>query len=187
MHKAIKGFVYLFLATFLLTGCAATRDVKFKAYKQEKQRLDQSRKMGNAGYIMGEPKKKSSDDYKKTREVLVFEFSKPLEEETVKTLYEDEIIEASGNAEVVETKIERTSKEFNFPETDEAEFFEGDERFSPTKYVQYTIEDDDTLQKISKKFYDTFSKWPLIYDHNREVIKNPDVLKPGVVIQVPVE
>ena len=51
----------------------------------------------------------------------------------------------------------------------------------------YTIEKDDTLQKISKKFYDSFSQWHRIYEANRAAIKNPDRLKPGTVITIPVE
>ena len=53
--------------------------------------------------------------------------------------------------------------------------------------VEYTIQKDDTLQKISKKFYDSFSQWPKIYELNKDVIDDPDRIKPGTVIQVPVE
>ena len=43
------------------------------------------------------------------------------------------------------------------------------------------------VQKISKKFYDSYSAWPQIYEINKDVIGNPDRIKPGIVIQIPME
>jgi len=56
---------------------------------------------------------------------------------------------------------------------------------SAAGFVEYTVEKDDTLQKISKKFYDSYSKWPRIYEANKAVIPNPDKIQPGIVIQIP--
>ncbi|MBI5023504.1 MAG: LysM peptidoglycan-binding domain-containing protein [Candidatus Omnitrophica bacterium] len=53
--------------------------------------------------------------------------------------------------------------------------------------IQYTAEKDDTLQKISKKFYDSYSKWTRIYEANKSVIPNPDRIKPGTVLQIPMD
>ncbi|MCA9400789.1 MAG: LysM peptidoglycan-binding domain-containing protein [Candidatus Omnitrophica bacterium] len=52
-------------------------------------------------------------------------------------------------------------------------------------YIEYVIQKDDTLQKISKKFYDSYSKWTKIYEANKNVIKSPDRIAPGTTIRIP--
>ncbi|MBN1869684.1 MAG: LysM peptidoglycan-binding domain-containing protein [Candidatus Omnitrophica bacterium] len=52
---------------------------------------------------------------------------------------------------------------------------------------EYTVQKGDTLQKISKKFYDSYSKWPKIYEANKSVISDPDKIKPGIVLQIPMQ
>ena len=49
----------------------------------------------------------------------------------------------------------------------------------------YVVEKDDTLQKIAKKVYGTYSKWTKIYEANRDVIKDPNFLKPGITLKIP--
>jgi nucleoid-associated protein YgaU len=51
----------------------------------------------------------------------------------------------------------------------------------------YTVLKDDTLQKIARKFYGSYNKWTRIYEFNKDVIKDPNFVKPGVVLKVPVE
>ncbi|MBF0595345.1 MAG: LysM peptidoglycan-binding domain-containing protein, partial [Candidatus Omnitrophica bacterium] len=53
------------------------------------------------------------------------------------------------------------------------------------KPVEYKVEKDDTLQKISKKVYGSYSKWTKIYDANKDVIKDPNRLKPGITLKIP--
>jgi nucleoid-associated protein YgaU len=49
----------------------------------------------------------------------------------------------------------------------------------------YTIQRGDTLWKIAKQYYGNGSKYPLIFEANREVIKNPDLIYPGQVVRIP--
>ncbi len=51
--------------------------------------------------------------------------------------------------------------------------------------VSYVVQKDDTLQKIAKRSYGSYSKWTKIYDANRDVIKDPNFLKPGVTLKIP--
>ena len=37
------------------------------------------------------------------------------------------------------------------------------------------------------EFYDSYSKWPKIFEANKNVIKDPNRIKPGIVLQIPVE
>ena len=49
----------------------------------------------------------------------------------------------------------------------------------------YTIKKGDTLSKIAKQYYGNASKYPVIFEANREVIKNPDLIYPGQVVRIP--
>jgi nucleoid-associated protein YgaU len=49
----------------------------------------------------------------------------------------------------------------------------------------YTIQRGDTLWKIAKQYYGNGSKYPVIFEANREVIKNPDLIYPGQVVRIP--
>lgn len=49
----------------------------------------------------------------------------------------------------------------------------------------YRVEKDDTLQKIAKKFYGVYGQWTVIYEANRDVLKNPNFVKPGIVLKIP--
>ena len=49
----------------------------------------------------------------------------------------------------------------------------------------YTVVDGDNLSKIAKKVYGNPNKWRVIYEANREVIKNSDLVYPGQVFTLP--
>lgn len=49
----------------------------------------------------------------------------------------------------------------------------------------YIIEKGDTLSKIAKHFYGDADKYPLIFEANREVIEDPDLIFPGQKIRIP--
>ncbi len=51
----------------------------------------------------------------------------------------------------------------------------------------YTIQKGDTLSGIAKAFYGKASAYPKIFEANREVIKDPDLIYPGQVIRIPKE
>jgi nucleoid-associated protein YgaU len=52
-------------------------------------------------------------------------------------------------------------------------------------FESYTVGKNDTLQKISKKFYGTFRKWKDIYEANRNILRTPDKLYPGQTLKIP--
>ena len=43
----------------------------------------------------------------------------------------------------------------------------------------------ETLGSISSKYYGSSGKWRKIYDNNRDIIKDPNVLKPGTKLMIP--
>ena len=50
----------------------------------------------------------------------------------------------------------------------------------------YVIKSGDTLSAIAKQFLGDASKYPTIFEANREVIKHPDKIFPGQKIRIPV-
>ncbi len=49
----------------------------------------------------------------------------------------------------------------------------------------YEIKSGDTLSAIAKTFYGDANKYPAIFEANREVIKNADLIYPGQKIRIP--
>jgi LysM repeat protein len=49
----------------------------------------------------------------------------------------------------------------------------------------YTVRPGDTLSSIAQRFYGSPADWRGLYQANRSVIKNPDVIHPGEVLDVP--
>lgn len=49
----------------------------------------------------------------------------------------------------------------------------------------YVIQKGDTLSAIAKKFLGNASAYPRIFEANREVIKDPDLIYPGQKIRIP--
>lgn len=184
-----------------LGGCGATREVQIRSYMQDMQRVDQNRDAGNAGYIMGAPVD-DGKEYKKTRKVYILEVNRSTQV-TDTNIDVEESFQSSSPAPVASVtppsepepvrrvvREEQTisTRRIQLPDFDNETYYKeaASSAKEPVRYVEYTIEKNDTLQKISKKFYDSFSQWTKIYDANRNKIDNPDVLKPGVTIQIPV-
>jgi len=63
---------------------------------------------------------------------------------------------------------------------------EGDE-IEDVKSQKYTVGKNDTLQKISQKFYGTTKNWVKIYKANKDTLKTPDRVYPGQVLNIPEE
>ena len=159
--KSIKQTIILAAVTLFLYGCGSS-GVNVRTYAEDRPRVDQEISgMGNAGYIGGSMRSSTLAQRKTTRKVYVMEVSK-----------------GAGNIKPVED--EETGA--GTPPDQSAGQDPG-----TTRFTQYTVEKDDTLQKIAKKFYDSYSKWTRIYEANKSVIPNPDRIKSGTVLQIPMD
>lgn len=56
---------------------------------------------------------------------------------------------------------------------------------APDEPVFYTVEEGDSLSKIAKSVYGDASKWEQLFEANREVINDPDLIYPGQKIRIP--
>lgn len=49
----------------------------------------------------------------------------------------------------------------------------------------YTVASGDSLSKIAKQFYGDLNQWQRIFDANRDIISNPDLIHPGQKLRIP--
>jgi LysM repeat protein len=162
--KTVKIAGACLLASALtLSGCVA------RTYNLTRDRLDQdlSPSSGNRGYITGsapaEPQERKS-----TRTTRVFEVE-------------------LGFSKSEQSKYRSTTPSTMSSNTDEPVFIrEEQEEVLEENFESYTVEKNDTLQKISKKFYGTTRKWPKIYEANKDILRSPDRLYTGQVLKIPV-
>jgi nucleoid-associated protein YgaU len=52
-------------------------------------------------------------------------------------------------------------------------------------YARHTVKSGDTLGKIAKHYYDSPAKYPVIFEANTDILKNPDVIHPGQELVIP--
>ena len=49
----------------------------------------------------------------------------------------------------------------------------------------YTVQKGDSLSKIAKREYGDAQQWRRIFEANRNLIENPDLIYPGQVLHLP--
>ena len=49
----------------------------------------------------------------------------------------------------------------------------------------YTVEKGDSLSKIAKQFYGDAMKYPVIFEANKPMLTNPDLIYPGQMLRIP--
>lgn len=206
MPKTVFIHVTSVVTLLFMVGCSSvTSGVKVRSYAQDKPRVDQEFE-GNQGYFLGGPTEDTVLQRRLTRRVYVLEVSKEADEVVTK------ISQDEGNNSPAVTPVALkipAKKKHRVVVREEApiplpDFLNDDmlmeenvmeqkttssrqDDFVATSFVEYKVTKDDTLQKISKKFYDAYSKWPRIYEANKKLIKSPDQIKPGTVLRIPVE
>jgi len=65
-----------------------------------------------------------------------------------------------------------------------------DEVVAPVQTIEvqyYEIVKGDSLWKIAKNFYGNGNDYPKIFEANKEVIKDPDLIFPGQMIRIPMD
>lgn len=167
----------LFLSIFFLSGCLV------RTYTLEKPRVD-TRIAGNQGYLFGTP---GPDDIKKEtrlgqkRKLSVMEIelgSSKYAKKNKKDQQEPDDFSA-GDLDLDDSSMEMEDIDL-LPSAPEEVIAQND------RFQWYTVQKDETLQKISHKFYNTTKKWRMIFDYNKNILKNPDRIYPGTKIKIPV-
>ncbi len=172
MKGVIKG-VGLVLAVLFMSSCVT------RTYVQDKGRVDQEM-MGNGGCIQGTCPQVDRSKFQKTRKTYVLEVTTG--PKTIKAAPSSESMSMDSSEEYV-----TPARTTNFAKTRSlsTETVIAQEAAVEPTFAEYKIEEGDTLQKISKKFYNTVRRWNDIYEANRDVLSSPDRIKPGKVIRIP--
>lgn len=89
------------------------------------------------------------------------------------------VILMAGNVEGVEEVIPKI--QINDVEGDIAAALE------PGNVEYYVIQSGDSLSKIAKEYYQDAMEYPRIFEANKEVIKDPDLIYPGQKIRIPMD
>lgn len=56
---------------------------------------------------------------------------------------------------------------------------------APPAEKTYVVVSGDSLSKIAKREYGDANKWPRIFDANRDIIKDPNLIHPGQKLKIP--
>jgi nucleoid-associated protein YgaU len=108
--------------------------------------------------------------------------------EGLKIEVEDGVAKVSGKAKdqsIFEKAILMAGNVFGIKEVkaDELEV----EQPSEAKVEYYVIEKGDTLWAIATKYLGSGNRYPEIFEANKEVIKDPDLIYPGQKIRIPLD
>ncbi len=52
-------------------------------------------------------------------------------------------------------------------------------------YHRHTVKSGESLSKIAKKYYNDPMKYKVIFEANKDILKNPDLIQPGQVLAIP--
>lgn len=162
-----KLFVFLAVAIVIvaLAGCSVNTKLI------ERERVDQEIG-GNRGYLMGTPPAETGGT----------------ERRTTKKYYEVQVEfpVAAEDSRVPKKTVEEESSpapEINYVLSEQgAGETDGEAR---EEFTNYTVQKGETLQKISMKFFGTTKKWKHIFDANRDTLKSPDKVRPGMTLKIP--
>jgi len=189
-----KNLVLIALVVFA-AGCG----VETRTYVITKDRVGLDQGSGNGGCIMGKcaPAPAPTET---TRKIYVLELTKPVPESEVQKIEQTAVTAivdqpAPSNPAPVEAAPAATDNAQPAAAQPVIPVI-GDEPAAAPAVVAsqnggdlqaktYTVQKDDTLQKISKKVFGTYAKWYKLYQANKDKISNPNVVKPGTVLTIP--
>jgi nucleoid-associated protein YgaU len=103
----------------------------------------------------------------------------------LKVAYNNGVVSLSGSTddpEAMEKAVLMAGNVSGVAEV-QADELEAPEAVEQVEY--YVIEKGDTLSAIAKKYYGKASDYPRLFEANREVIKDPDLIFPGQKIRIP--
>lgn len=180
-------FSVVILAVFA-AGCG----LKAQTYVLNKDRAD-IEDSGNAGFVAGSGEYQEPE--KKTRKVYVLELSKPASESEVKKIRQETSTQTQESKTEEIPSSKSTPQEEGKPLRIAIPVIEDEQAANtadgkpvaegPKEAMTYAVVKDDTLQKIAKKFYGSYGKWIMIYEANKDKIKNPNFVRPGTVLIIP--
>ena len=99
--------------------------------------------------------------------------------------YNDGTVDLSGKADSAEAVEKAVLLAGNVKGVTDVKIDNMDAPAPAPEVEYYTIASGDSLSKIAKKFYGNAMDYPKLFDANREVIKDADLIYPGQKIRIP--
>ncbi|MDZ7579141.1 MAG: peptidoglycan-binding protein LysM [Deltaproteobacteria bacterium] len=99
--------------------------------------------------------------------------------------YKDGVVELSGAADSAEAMEKAVLMAGNVKGVSEVRADGVSAPPQQAKVEYYIIQKGDSLSAIAKRYYGNAKDYPRIFDANREVIKNADLIYPGQKIRIP--
>jgi nucleoid-associated protein YgaU len=97
----------------------------------------------------------------------------------------DGVVSLSGNTESAESMEKAVLMAGNIQGVTDVVIENLDTPAPADDVKYYIIKSGDSLSKIAKQFYGNAMDYPKIFDANKEVIKDPDLIYPGQKIRIP--
>jgi nucleoid-associated protein YgaU len=164
---------------FLLSGCVV------RTYPLTKDRVDQDLTMGNRGYIQGKGPMPPERKPTRTTQVVEIELRSPIKFEKKPKTTTQEPLTMEKPEEIKSFEEEGEGNRGYIAESMTPEVAEPE--VVGLNFEKYTVRKGDTLQKISQNFYGTTKKWPRIFEANKDILKGPNKIYVGQVLNIPVE
>jgi len=105
--------------------------------------------------------------------------------ENLGVTFEDGVVHLSGKAASAEAMEKAVLMAGNVKGVTEVKIDGMDAPEPEPAVVYYTIVSGDSLSKIAKAHYGNAMDYPKIFEANKEVIKDPDLIYPGQKIRIP--
>ena len=99
--------------------------------------------------------------------------------------FDDGIVDLSGKADSAEAVEKAVLMAGNVKGVTDVKIDKMDAPVPAPEVEYYTIVSGDSLSKIAKKFYGNPMDYPKLFDANKEVIKDVDLIYPGQKIRIP--
>lgn len=197
--KLRNNFLFLVFSLFILTGCIKTSTKEIIMPDQEIT--------GNQGYIQGSSPVVSKPQTPKKKKILDVEVEIPsLSKRSIRTGGDNELW---GNQGYIYKRGERMKYIYIGPLQPKPKSKKGAEKVYEKKemkstprikkeevlperkitvqeYMEYKVRAGENLWSIAKKVYGDATKWTLIYEYNRDVLKDSQTIKPGMILKIPV-
>jgi len=198
-----RNRIFITLVTFAITGCIKTGTKEIIMPDQELK--------GNRGFLKGTPPKVEEPRTPRKKKILDIEVElPPLFEKTPPRYTEDK--EIWGNAGYIYSGREEGMKYIYVPmkvrkstirqeevekkELPEEEIIPEPEKSElekepvsgcsvQPKFIEYKVGKGESLWTIAKKVYGDPTRWTVIYENNRDILTDPEKLRPGMVLKIP--
>lgn len=123
-------------------------------------------------------------ELRKGNEILRFVLEMGLPVEEVKVRYDDGVATVTGTAETTAVKENIILAIGNIEGVAKVDDRMTVETKEP-EAVMYTVRSGDTLGEIAEEQYGDASRYPEIFQANRPMLKDPDLIYPGQVLRIP--